>query len=68
MMPEYVHHVRRTRGGEEGQVWCGATRSSLRWDFESIDHVAHHRQSGGRMLPCDACLKAICAMLWDGNE
>ena len=62
-MEEWEHHVRRTRVGEEGDVWCGARRNRNRWDFQSIDHVAHTRQNGGRLLPCPACLAAIVEML-----
>lgn len=59
ILKEWEHHVRRTRVGEEKDVWCGAPFELLRWDFVDIDHIANHRLTQGRLLPCPDCLKAI---------
>jgi hypothetical protein len=61
-LEEWEAHVRKPQHGIT-DVWCGAQRDLLRWDFRSIDHVAAHRLQGGRLLPCPACLKAIVEAL-----
>lgn len=62
-LEDWEHHVRRTRVGEEKEVWCGAPFDAFRWDFVNIDHIANHRLTQGRLLPCPECLQAIVAAL-----
>jgi hypothetical protein len=62
-LEDWQHHVRRTRAGETHLAWCNQRLWLHDWAFTSIDHLAHERQQGGRLMPCPACLAAIDAVL-----
>jgi hypothetical protein len=55
-------HVRLGRRGD-ATTWCGLPFAGWRWDFVDVSHLASHRLSRGRLLPCPDCLRAIVAAL-----
>lgn len=65
-MKDYEKHVVNESAPEEfGEKvsYCGALIKWSEFYFQGVEHVMATIQSGGRLLPCPKCKKAIIDIL-----
>lgn len=62
--PDWITCIQHTHYAKRGTTWCG--RSVTEFTFNDIDHAAYNGLSGGRLLACRECVKAISVTLERG--
>jgi len=64
---EHVKCVLVGQADHPRRLWCGKEKGSFDWVFQDATHALLNAESGGRLLMCPDCAKAISAALEKGS-
>jgi len=59
---EHIKCIAHTHADKIGVAWCGR-RLVHEWAFVDIDHAVYTVEQKQRLVPCQACVAAICQIL-----